>query len=694
MRKATLVILSMIVLATFIYAVSVEIKTFDNQDNPFYILINASENSSIYYLSIPMYSYLMNLSLSMDDNQSFFQEDANYTSHDYTGNPTPTWEEFFDGDWTNAPTDTSQNNYYFSNYTIPNGVSAAEWLIHASIDSETPHTSNTTLSIPYDCLNISLGNVSFKTHATGSPSDQSNWYCWNDTLNDWALLTTLAGKKHVFEEAILWYYDASNVSIYIDENRVDIEQLNQTNVSINVSHVNDILEDGCTCSDCTISGTDCLVPFKFYSKASSYLQINLTNATYAYALDNCVGNFDIHSTISTLNISFRDEGNSSYILTDIDSTFNYTIDLYNYTAYELDTTGVVNLSICIYPSWGKFTTDYSIFYSAEPSYPERRYTTSEVLDSSTLVKTLYLLYAGEGIYVRFKTVDEYDSTLVGTTIDMATGGSTIEQQTTDDSGLATFWVDPDTDYIFTFTKTGYETQTKSLRPTTSEIYSVVMPSEGEDINKSTTAGVSYNFLPDNIVLGNNTEYEFAFNLTSYYWDITSCTLYLKNSSDDLLASSSASYNTSECNIAITLDTINYTQIVSEAIWIQNSSVSITYKRTYAVIDTYKGEFSLMNFIDDLTAFTQAGFNARTRMIIAFIIIFAVVALVSKYMSVANPEAMVILTMVLVLFFSYIGWLTYNNPNIPTIYGFDIKQYAIFIIIFLLGSSYIIWRHQT
>jgi len=69
----------------------------------------------------------------------------------------------------------------------------------------------------------------------------------------------------------------------------------------------------------------------------------------------------------------------------------------------------------------------------------------------------------------------------------------------------------------------------------------------------------------NYDLQNATNYDFSFVMESDYWDITGCTLYLKNGSN-IINTSSTSYTTRVCNISIELNTDSYTTITSQAIY--------------------------------------------------------------------------------------------------------------------------------
>ena len=124
----------------------------------------------------------------------------------------------------------------------------------------------------------------------------------------------------------------------------------------------------------------------------------------------------------------------------------------------------------------------------------------------------------------------------------------------------------------------------------------------------------------------------------------------------------------------------------------NNTVSVQYTVKYIFV----GTFSLKNFLDDISAFSSAGFNDFTRMLIAFVITFGVVGVVaSSLVGIREPESLIVLAWSLVLFFSFIGWYTLNFNAIPEIRGLAtgwLKQYIIFLLFSLGASSYIIRRH--
>lgn len=439
----------------------------------------------------------------------------------------------------------------------------------------------------------------------------------------------------------------------------------------------------------------------YFSTYTNYINLSFnytlnntwfSTINYTQTVDNVVlGWYGNVSNVSAINFSFWDELNNSQITNaNIEGVFTYL----GSNTFSPKLTNTNNLSVAIYPTGSVLEGSYIVYFSGT-GYTERRYSEPDATyNNNTQLIRLYMLQTAEGGYATFRIEDIYSNIISGVTCTMqkSIGGSTvtIEKQTSDATGLASFFVNPDDDYTFTFSKTGYETYTATIRPTTSEIYTVTLGSVEEETVPSYATGILYTFSPSNTVLNNQTNYTFSFNMSSTYWDITDCYLTLKNATDTL-ATATGSYTTESCYVSTIANTGRQTIIINEVTYELNDTTVEVVSMQYAVKYTYTGEFSLKSFIDDIRSFAEAGFNDFTRMIIAFIVIFSIVAFMSSnYFSLRDPEILLILAWVLVLFFSYLEFFTINLEAIPDIAG--LRQYLLFYLFTLGAGSYIIRRH--
>jgi len=493
--------------------------------------------------------------------------------------------------------------------------------------------------------------------------------------------TTFSGALNVNGNITFSY--PSNVDLYLNnlnQKAYTGDFSNNQIISLNISLINSLLSSFQP------------INLTFHSDTAGILQVNLTNATYSYGIDNCSNSFNIPSNKTSFGYLIKDEDNSSVIPTaDLSGTITYGITTATQTnTIDLDFTNKYNYTYCIYPNWSSYYIDYNLNYEAD-DYPQR----SKVIDNYFVnnvltVIDLYLLKSSEGIYARFKTVDQDENVLSGTDVQMADlSGNIIELQQTDDSGLATLWVDPNQQYVFTFSKTGYETQVKTLRPTTSEIFTVIMPSEGEEVNQSIHAGLSYGFSPKNQVLQNNTEYDLGFNISSSYWSIDDCDLYILDNESTILDNIAGTFTSLNCSSLITISTGNHSVLIAHAV-VSLNGTEVDYYKTYNVRYSYTGQFSLKNFLDDITQLSTAGFGTFTRLFIALVLIIVLTFSASEFLGMNNGEMVLLLILGLVWLVSYIGWFTLNYANLPNFAG--LPQYAIAYLITILVGAYLIDKH--
>ncbi len=403
---------------------------------------------------------------------------------------------------------------------------------------------------------------------------------------------------------------------------------------------------------------------------------------------------DCSAGFPAINFTIRDELNDSRVRGDSSAIFDYngTVKSFQFTK---SFTNQDNFSICIFPTTESLIADYEITYEAT-SYPQRVATVSDILlNNITKTADIFLLRTVDGIFTTFRIIDSFQNPLSGVTSSFAKAGTTIETRLTDDAGIVSFFVNPDTTYIFTFTLAGFRTSTNSLRVTTADIITVTLESEAEEQVTSFSTGISYFFFPQNQILNNNTDFNFRFNLTSSFWDITGCTLRLRNASQEL-AQGDCQFNASQSKVSIIFNTGNQSIIFAEAEWEINNTFNSTAIYSYAVRNVFVGASSLRNFLNSITNFAEAGFNDFNRFLIAILItLFVVGGLSLASADFREPEILIPVTWLMVAFFSYLGWMNIPLDTIPQIRGLPedwLNRWNVFILISLLGGAYLIRKH--
>ena len=406
-------------------------------------------------------------------------------------------------------------------------------------------------------------------------------------------------------------------------------------------------------------------------------------------------------TTPGINFTLFNESTNNRMYGDLTIDFKYWLSGKENLAqtYSYIGTNHSNYTFCISPGSATIYANYTAYYSAT-NYPERRYTANSIaIDNSVTQVPLYLLLSSEGIYTRIQAVDQYQNAISGVKIKMEKfidgAWTTIEQQLTDDSGLSTFWVNPDDDHKFTLTKSGYTQQQINIRPTLGDPYIVTMESESTSTTYDDHAGVSYSFEPNNQALSNNTVYNFNFTLNSSYWDINDCEFSLKDSDGNTLIVGAPDFNTRICSGSINYNTGDDNKtITSQIVWSHNGANNIIEEYTYSTGSSYVGQFSLKNFFDDIKNFTGAGFSTFTLNILAFI---AIILLIVGAASTTNlntyiSDGLIILTIFVTLGFSYIKWLHLPvTTPLPNFIG--IHQYLIFYLVTMGGVGFLVWRHN-
>ena len=146
------------------------------------------------------------------------------------------------------------------------------------------------------------------------------------------------------------------VSNYLDWNYYGEYNLNES-INLNITEINNILYQDCICDGCIISGSNCRIPIKFYSKLNSKLKVNLINTTYSYGIDNCSNSFNIPSNATALNLTFYNENDIPINIT-FSSYINYFL-----SNYSQDNLIINKENYCVYPNWFNLTVDQQIEYS-------------------------------------------------------------------------------------------------------------------------------------------------------------------------------------------------------------------------------------------------------------------------------------------------------------------------------------------
>ena len=219
------------------------------------------------------------------------------------------------------------------------------------------------------------------------------------------------------------------------------------------------------------------------------------------------------NNITYLSIDFRDELTLESINATIRiSTFEYYIeDISSQRTYTYSTAGnQSSYDFCFDPENKNITVDMSISYYGT-DYPERTFGTDLTLSNITTNVTLDLLDDASGLYATFKFIDSTTKVgLSGVNVLIYDGTTLVIEKTTDDSGVVSEWLNPNILYEIQYSKTGYDSGSQSIRPTTTETYLIEMISDTALADPFITNGLIVLYYPQTTDLDNGTNYNFGF----------------------------------------------------------------------------------------------------------------------------------------------------------------------------------------
>ena len=340
--------------------------------------------------------------------------------------------------------------------------------------------------------------------------------------------------------------------------------------------------------------------------------------------------------------------------------------------------------------------DYIITGSGA-GFSNRNYVVPIVADYSL---NIYLLNTSMSSAKIFTTIDSstvniIPNVLLSLYVKIGIEWILVEQRYSDVIGAVLFNMDEDTTYRIIAEIQGYQTNDFQIKPDTDNSYNIQMISNEATSGKSLNEGINYFFFPINGPLNNYTSYDFMFNLTSNYWNITNCLFTLQNDSQNLIQNIST-FNSTACNFRITYNTTRQSKITARVNYIINSQ-NLTLLKEYIIKQTRQGEFSLKTFIDDINNFADAGFDNFARTIMGFLIIFGIIGYLSyrDVLTIAEPERAILLIITLTWFISYLGWFDIDMSALPGRFVQQnadwISQYIIACLVTLTGIGYIINR---
>lgn len=259
-----------------------------------------------------------------------------------------------------------------------------------------------------------------------------------------------------------------------------------------------------------------------------------------------------------LNISFKDESTLSLMNGTIQtSTWNYYLGSGSVNkTYIYSTSGEsLNYTFCATPNQ-TFSVDLYVNYLGD-GYPNRIWEPElQTYNTTVSQQLLYLLSSTDGIYTTFVTATSFNTAIPGVDITISrdiSGETTIVSQgITDSAGSFTAWVNPNYDHTIVASKTGYITNTQTIKPTQTS-YTLVMSTGADEYTYvSDYEGLKWFVFPGVGVRNSTDSTDFGFNISARKGNLINCKIELLNNDKTLVLASaiSASVNGSSCEVLV------------------------------------------------------------------------------------------------------------------------------------------------
>ncbi len=594
------------------------------------------------------------------------------------------------------------------------------------IDTNPPTISITSPNETFNYLKVN-GTMNLNVTVTDTNLDTC-WYNYNGTNQTFSCTTEVQANETFLQEAnnfnitiyandsvgnenseiSTWNYKVFENSRTLNLSSYETKQETfQIDVSDNASLTAVILDYNGTEYSTTKEGN-------IYSKTLDIptgVQNRSVRWKFTYAGDSIYSDYsyqNISETIWTLcnatytddylNVSFKDESTLAYINGTIQtSIFDYYLGsgAVNKT-YTYTTAGnATNYKFCATPN-ETFNVDTYVNYLGD-GYPNRIWEPElQTYNSTVTEKLLYLLASTDGIYVTFVTATAFNTAILGVDItisrDISGDTTTVSQGITDSAGSFTAWLNPNYDHVITATKTGYTTNTQTIRPTQTT-YTLIMSTGAEEYTYvSDYAGLKWFVFPGVGIRNSTTSTNFGFNITARNENLDNCKIELLNQDKTIVLASaiSASANGSSCEVLVAysmsstypkvkgrllIDVGNgYQLLEDDAYW--------AYLPFNATGMTFTDWFNGMKTLD-LSYFNNDDQHREYTYILVFFLFVMIVCAVMNYAGwdIQNPGGMIFLVGTMVWIASVPGFLTLNyiSPYLWIDKYFVAGVYSLFMI---------------
>lgn len=435
----------------------------------------------------------------------------------------------------------------------------------------------------------------------------------------------------------------------------------------------------------------------------------ISSTSYQYVNFTTFGLCNSTNARQYQNITFKDETTLAAMNGSIDaSTWIYWLGnggvnkTYIFSNTSQDNK---NFTFCLTPQDRTLSRLATVQYSLT-NYPQRKWTDVSDLTNASSLDILYLLSSSVGLYSTYSVQNQFGTPLsdVYVSAEKLISGTYYLMETgyTDTAGAITFWLDPNYEHRFIFTKSGYDTETVTVRPSSST-YTVTLSETSTTAQfNSSLEGITwiYNSNSTTTNLLANTTYNFYANFSANLSNIVACKIEMLDNNSNIIST-----NTTGCTATggkVSLDVYTASNISIRM------KISINVGSGYMVIDndaywvimslTTKERGTIWSFIWYSKDLKQWGSGTRgelSRILLFYILLFVVLAWISinTNYDVASAGGVMWISCMAIWLFSAVGFLDLNYTVESSVYplvgnvGAFMNKYTIAIFSTLLTLGY-------
>lgn len=312
-----------------------------------------------------------------------------------------------------------------------------------------------------------------------------------------------------------------------------------------------------------INGDNTLFHFNFSIASTEISTVDTNQSVNLTTFEFC----EVGQQPAYINFTFTNETVAEETITaEIDTTWNFwlgsgsVIDSLTFS----NTTENLNYQFCLTSGGNRtLTANVSLSYNNAESQ-QRNFIQEFNLTNTTTTQNLFLLPTADGIFVTFQVVNPAEEVISGVSANVTKDGDLISSGITDDAGLITYFLDPDTTYVFFFSKAGFTTVTTTLVPTQTS-FTIILGAVTTVAEFDTTIGINYFINPINSTLLNGTLVEFNLTLNASNSNLDNFGFVLRNSTGTLFNETTSTLANGGF-LSVILDTGSNTDIIMELFW--------------------------------------------------------------------------------------------------------------------------------